>query len=474
MEVKIPNSVLCPICSLLMSQNRRPTVFFPCGHTICADCFDEEVKTRNVCPLCQTTIERTAVNLSVLEFVNWLIESGHQIPESIDPPRSVTAGARTMEDVLNQKPPNELCEFAQTGKEFLSKDVWSCRTCGLEFPHKCICSVCARNCHRGHDLVHNGLIASFYCDCPTLYHMDSNKNNCRCCPQSDEMCTSLFTGDPQNQREYICNSCNVSKLCENCAEKCHANHDVKYVTDTPFLCQCSSNTCKCGNSFRLDRCTFMYSGKTPFLQKIFLCTTCGMTSEKQGICEACSIKCHAGHSLTFLRFSKSYCHCDECQRIGNFNGCQLRNLETTCTFIKTGKTQQCQDSWDCLDCNLTNTKCICAVCAKRCHAGHRLVYRGKTRFYCDCGAGAASPCKCCTEAQKNNTIESCTAKFTGEKMVYQQFYHCKTCGLTGNLGCCEACIKKCHSGHEVYEGRLEKCFCDCGTRSRKVNCKCQH
>jgi len=43
----------------------------------------------------------------------------------------------------------------------------------------------------------------------------------------------------------------------------------------------------------------------------------------------------------------------------------------------------------------------------------------------------------------------CTYKVTKTDYFPQMMYHCKDCNLETNLGMCEVCVKKCHSGHTV-------------------------
>ncbi|KAK7234637.1 histone-lysine N-methyltransferase [Aureococcus anophagefferens] len=48
--------------------------------------------------------------------------------------------------------------------------------------------------------------------------------------------------------------------------------------------------------------------------------------------------------------------------------------------------------------------------------------------------------------------------------VDQHWYNCATCGLVGDKGCCSACARKCHAGHELSYSRKSSFFCDCGAR----------
>lgn len=60
----------------------------------------------------------------------------------------------------------------------------------------------------------------------------------------------------------------------------------------------------------------------------------------------------------------------------------------------------------------------------------------------------------------------------------QHWYNCRTCGLTGEKGCCSNCARLCHNGHDVVYARFSSFFCDCGhdsTKSRSEtsqDCKC--
>jgi len=65
--------------------------------------------------------------------------------------------------------------------------------------------------------------------------------------------------------------------------------------------------------------------------------------------------------------------------------------------------------------------------------------------------------------------EKCTYVKTRRNHAIQPWFHCRTCGLVGNLGCCHVCVKNCHSGHEVTYAGLSSCYCDCAETGK---CKC--
>ncbi|KAM3720367.1 Auxin transport protein BIG [Dirofilaria immitis] len=56
-----------------------------------------------------------------------------------------------------------LCTFASTAKQFVQQHWYNCYTCGM-IEGEGVCSVCAVNCHRGHDLSYSKF-GSFFCDC---------------------------------------------------------------------------------------------------------------------------------------------------------------------------------------------------------------------------------------------------------------------------------------------------------------------
>ena len=58
----------------------------------------------------------------------------------------------------------------------------------------------------------------------------------------------------------------------------------------------------------------------------------------------------------------------------------------------------------------------------------------------------------------------CTYATSGGDFVDQHWYNCATCGLVGDKGCCSACARKCHAGHELSYSRKSSFFCDCGAR----------
>ena len=73
-----------------------------------------------------------------------------------------------------------------------------------------------------------------------------------------------------------------------------------------------------------------------------------------------------------------------------------------------------------------------------------------------------------------NEKYQCTYITHRREIFPQKWYYCKTCGLINNAGCCEACSKICHQGHEVeFADKSTSFFCDCGAGLGKTPCKCR-
>lgn len=59
--------------------------------------------------------------------------------------------------------------------------------------------------------------------------------------------------------------------------------------------------------------------------------------------------------------------------------------DETCTYSQTKKEFMMQHWYFCYTCKLVDNSGCCAVCARKCHKGHVIVYSKKSNFFCDCG-----------------------------------------------------------------------------------------
>ncbi|XP_074029001.1 E3 ubiquitin-protein ligase-like protein poe [Leptinotarsa decemlineata] len=91
----------------------------------------------------------------------WESESPLEIdPESQEfPNEDDDSGEDSDEDSLS----NKLCTFTVTQKEFMNQHWYHCHTCRM-LDGVGVCSICARVCHKGHDLSY-AKYGNFFCDC---------------------------------------------------------------------------------------------------------------------------------------------------------------------------------------------------------------------------------------------------------------------------------------------------------------------
>jgi hypothetical protein len=80
----------------------------------------------------------------------------------------------------NGKP--ALCSFAKTRRNYQNQHWYMCFTCGLS-GNEGICGLCAKTCHKGHEVVYCKL-SSFFCDCQF-------KSNCKSLPDDFKEANSM-------------------------------------------------------------------------------------------------------------------------------------------------------------------------------------------------------------------------------------------------------------------------------------------
>ncbi|KAK8863763.1 hypothetical protein M9Y10_011453 [Tritrichomonas musculus] len=165
--------------------------------------------------------------------------------------------------------PNQLekgkCTFKFTKGNFVIQRSYRCKTCNQQYGEG-VCSVCARICHSGHELIETG-INPFYCDCGSN---GIKKEGFKCLCMSD-------------------------------------NNDIsnEHIIDLPFEIPA--------------KCTFSFTNGKVYHQRGFSCKTCGITEENP-ICEVCAVKCHSGHDLVDLKL-KPFSKCG-CQKCATASGCK--------------------------------------------------------------------------------------------------------------------------------------------------------
>ena len=71
-----------------------------------------------------------------------------------------------------------------------------------------------------------------------------------------------------------------------------------------------------------------------------------------------------------------------------------------------------------------------------------------------------------TSGMISHPAAQCSRVEGGQTNVRQEFWHCETCGLTGERGCCDVCSVRCHKGHVMQqvtaaESMCNEGWCDC-------------
>lgn len=116
-----------------------------------------------------------AMPVSDINDSDWLDEIAHDDDDS--------AAEDSDEDSLC----NKLCTFTITLKEFMNQHWYHCHTCNM-VDGVGVCTVCARVCHRGHDVTY-AKYGNFFCDCGA---------------KEDGSCQALTKRSPQGSEHHNC------------------------------------------------------------------------------------------------------------------------------------------------------------------------------------------------------------------------------------------------------------------------------
>jgi hypothetical protein len=69
-------------------------------------------------------------------------------------------------------------------------------------------------------------------------------------------------------------------------------------------------------------------------------------------------------------------------------------------------------------------------------------------------------------------FKQCIFLKIGKEFANQHYWHCETCDLVENLGCCDACATSHHFGHKLINVGARGFYCDCGFGEKELQCKC--
>lgn len=84
----------------------------------------------------------------------------------LDDPKEEDDDETTQEDSDEDSLCNKLCTYTRTQKEFVNQHWYHCHSCQME-DGVGVCSVCAKVCHKGHDITY-AKYGSFFCDCGAM------------------------------------------------------------------------------------------------------------------------------------------------------------------------------------------------------------------------------------------------------------------------------------------------------------------
>lgn len=235
-------------------------------------------------------------------------------------------------------------------------------------------------------------------------------------------------------------------------------------------------------SERRPVCTIQTCGNFPVTQKLYRCNTCHF-ADTESICEACANFCHANHDVEFLGYHIGYCWCGYgCNRCHCFLQNPVPgdmdipdNVPRQCTFRYSLSNYVEMNQYTCEQCGIVGSQVCCQACHYLCHRGHEgSSFHANCEAYCDCGDPTTEfKCKLMPPENPPPPIPICTFLLSGEKMISQRAYRCKTCNQVGNVTICEACAKVCHAGHDLELTTYDVSYCDCGAGNESAHCVCK-
>ncbi|KAK8848013.1 hypothetical protein M9Y10_019066 [Tritrichomonas musculus] len=433
-------NIQCPVCYLAMlPPSRTPMIILKCGHTVCESCISKIIE----CPFCHQPINKWTKNVLILQLTD-SINRKHLISPELNPP---------------QPPDNKLipkiepiCTFASTGDKFIKQKWYQCRTCKIT--GDCgICEICAKKCHKGHDVFLHSSSRGFYCDCPEFC-------DCQSLPKIGKLrCTYEITyGTPIEQPMFQCDDCHITDdlyICQNCAIKCHNGHNLRYIGIVKNKsCNCF-NQCLCQISSRKPICTFYRTGEEFAKQTLYNCKTCGLFNIN-GCCSMCAFHCHKGHDVSFFCYAglndnpKFFCDCGNCFNgkkcvIMNNKGGPLSHLTDCPNYSFEYKDKKIkQRKYNCSSCGMIG---ICEACAVNCHINHSVEFVGIESFCCACQK--TNNCKMMMMPMLHND-RNCCDRSVLEKDDISACYTCCSCDKSGKIKICETCALKNHSNHDIH------------------------
>jgi len=96
------------------------------------------------------------------------------------------------------------------------------------------------------------------------------------------------------------------------------------------------------SSWTPHQCTFLLTGRSFRDQHWYRCSTCAFR-EDEGVCTSCALICHAGHEVSYVRFSGFFCDCG-----ANAAATTPRTKCLLCTLVRSEETSSTTSSSEAL------------------------------------------------------------------------------------------------------------------------------
>ena len=232
----IPREVYCPICTHIMYEcEYAPMKLDPCGHIICENCILSWNFSQ--CPICYQNI------------ITYRRDSDLPVK---------------YKDIIENKSPlneDEVCNFIKYSTNLVEQVRYKCITCQGDDgnSNSYICETCAKICHKGHITLRFGKGLVSGCCCGQNHLLCA----CKCLSPNHRVpiCTLSLKKALSMQHGYSCSTCNLSFVCNACAEKCHRGHALHDIGITDQVCQCGMGhglaPCRCYHPESVENMTIV-------------------------------------------------------------------------------------------------------------------------------------------------------------------------------------------------------------------------
>ena len=139
----------------------------------------------------------------------------------------------------------DICNFIKFSTNLINQKTYQCMTCSFQ-SNQPICEKCAKTCHSGHVLIkcNKSLVSGCSCGQNML------KSSCKCLISDHKfpICSKSIKNSIVTQHGFSCKSCNLSFICNACAENCHRGHMLDDLGIVEQVCHCESGglvSCRC-------------------------------------------------------------------------------------------------------------------------------------------------------------------------------------------------------------------------------------